>query len=221
MSEEDAAIAGFRPVRSEHLQTAVDVDDLQQSYLPEIAFLGRSNVGKSSLINMLCGRRELARTGQTPGKTQTMNLYRVTFRAGEGDERREVQMALVDLPGFGFAKVAKAMRDRWAQMIDRYLQRRKSLELVVLLVDARREPGDEERRIREAGGPDGVIVALTKADKLARAEVEKSAGRAARLLKLPREHVIPVSTLDSRHSVQRLRDNLLARIVPEEDLYGE
>jgi GTP-binding protein len=127
---------------------------------PEVAFLGRSNVGKSSLLNALVGRRALARTSSTPGKTRLLNWFRVV-RGGR-------ELWLVDLPGYGYAKVSKQERGEWKRWIEAYLEKRPTLRLAVLLQDLRRDPGEDEvlllRWLAERGVPS--LVALTKCDKL-------------------------------------------------------
>lgn len=127
--------------------------------LPEIAFAGRSNVGKSSLINTLLNRKKLARTSNTPGRTQQINFFRVNDR-----------LTFVDLPGYGYAKVPEAIRKQWGPMVETYLRERQTLKLVVLILDIRREPSEEDRqlidwlhfyRLR-------CLVVLTKIDKVSR-----------------------------------------------------
>jgi GTP-binding protein len=127
---------------------------------PEIAFLGRSNVGKSSLLNALVGRRALARTSGTPGKTRLLNWFRVV--------RGEREIWLVDLPGYGYAKVAKSERAEWKRWIEAYLGDRPTLRLAVLLQDLRRDPSEDERLLLEWLSEREIpsLVALTKCDKL-------------------------------------------------------
>jgi len=124
---------------------------------PEIAVVGRSNVGKSSLLNALLKRKNLAYTSKTPGKTQQFNYFRV-------DDR----FYLVDLPGYGYAKAPKSARDEWAQLQERYLDERQSLRGVVQLIDSRHPPMDSDisliERLRDVGIPH--LISLTKADKL-------------------------------------------------------
>lgn len=124
---------------------------------PEVAFAGRSNVGKSSLLNALAGRRALARTSRTPGKTREFNYYLVNE-----------SLYFVDLPGFGYAKVSKRERAHWARLIERYIAERHMLRLIVHLVDSRRELGELDRNFIELmrGGDVPYAIALTKCDKL-------------------------------------------------------
>ncbi len=129
--------------------------------LPEIAFAGRSNVGKSSLINALVKKKGLARTSNTPGRTQEINFFSVNGRFG-----------FIDLPGYGYAKVPEAIRRNWGPMIETYLRGRQTLRLVVLILDIRRDPSGEDRQLlewlRHYGLP--VLVVLTKADKVSRSQ---------------------------------------------------
>lgn len=135
-----------------------------KSTLPEIAFAGRSNVGKSSLINALLNRKKLARTSSQPGKTQTINFYNVNK-----------EFFLVDLPGYGFAKVSRTEQERWGKMINRYLQESSALRAVFLLVDIRHEPKKSDKEMLDwikAGGIRPIVIA-TKADKLKRSQLPK------------------------------------------------
>ncbi len=132
---------------------------------PEIAFAGRSNVGKSSLLNMLLARKGLARTSRTPGCTRQINFFDVKVAGGPA-------VAFVDLPGYGFAKVSKAESREWKILLEDYLRTRATLEAVVILVDARRGVEDEERELLEFLGERRglpVFIAVTKLDKLGRA----------------------------------------------------
>ena len=146
---------------------AAQWDQLPEDGRPEIAFVGRSNVGKSSLLNALLGRKNLAYTSKTPGKTQQLNFFRV-------DDR----FYAVDLPGYGYAKAPKSARNEWAQLQERYLTERGPLRGVVQLIDSRHPPMDSDvtliKRLEATGRPH--LLALTKADKLSgngRAEAER------------------------------------------------
>ncbi|MBO5797859.1 MAG: YihA family ribosome biogenesis GTP-binding protein [Clostridia bacterium] len=140
--------------------TAALSEQLPPSVLPEVAFSGRSNVGKSSLINRLLERKSLARTSATPGKTASINFYRLDT------------MRLVDLPGYGYAKVSNAERARWNDLIQGYFDADRDLRIVLQLVDMRHPPSKEDRQMIEyfveAGIPFAVV--LTKADKLNKTE---------------------------------------------------
>lgn len=132
---------------------------------PEIAFAGKSNVGKSSLINNMVCRKALARTSSEPGKTQTINYYNVNDA-----------VYLVDLPGYGYAKVSKETQEKWGRMIENYLHTSKQLKAVILLIDIRHEPGDNDVMMYDwivANGYRPIVVA-TKSDKLKRSQLDKA-----------------------------------------------
>ncbi|MCC2642578.1 MAG: engB [Nitrospira sp.] len=155
---------------AEFIKSCVLPEQFPADRLPEIAFVGRSNVGKSSLINSLLHRRKLANVSKTPGKTRAVNFFTVrTSDAGLS------MLSLVDLPGYGYAKVSKTTRAQWGPMIERYLEHRQTLGTVILLIEARVcMPQDVTtvQWIRSLGC--GLIIALTKADKLRRSEREPS-----------------------------------------------
>lgn len=151
----------------------------------EIAFAGKSNVGKSSLINALMNRKALARTSATPGKTQTINFYNINDI-----------MYLVDLPGYGYAKVSEREKEQWGKLIERYLNTSKQLKAVFLLIDIRHEPSANDRMMYEwilAQGYEPIIIA-TKLDKLKRSQVQKHVKMVKEGLKvLPGTTIIPFS----------------------------
>ncbi len=167
--------------------------------LPEIAFGGRSNVGKSSLINRLLRRKSLARVSQHPGKTAEINFYRVNE-----------EFLLTDLPGYGYARVSKEMRSRWATLIEGYLRTSTKLRGIVQLIDARHPPSDSDHEmfafLADIGLP--TIVALTKADKLKLSDLPKCVAGAARDLGLDQEQLIPFSAITGTG-----RDDLAEAIV--------
>lgn len=146
-------------------RTAVNPSGYPDGSLPEIAFAGRSNVGKSSLINCLVNRKKLARTSSTPGKTATINFYNI-----------ENRLRMVDLPGYGYAKVSRGEKEKWAKMIDGYLKARENLVQVIQLVDARHKPTADDLVmndwIRHCGYEPCVVA--TKLDKLKKSEIEKN-----------------------------------------------
>ena len=169
----------------------------------EIAFAGKSNVGKSSLINALMNRKALARTSATPGKTQTINFYNVND-----------VMYLVDLPGYGYAKVSEQEKIKWGQLIERYLNTSKQLKAVFLLIDIRHDPSANDKMMYEwivAQGYHPIIIA-TKLDKLKRSQVAKHVKMIKEGLKLlPRTTVIPFSaeTKQGREEIWELMETYL------------
>lgn len=173
----------------EFLGSAVGREQFPPDTLPEIALAGRSNVGKSSLINYLLGRRSLARTSSTPGKTQTLNFYEINeaFR-------------FVDLPGYGYAKVSKAEKAKWAGFIDGYLRDRKHLLEIFLLLDIRRKLSEQDFQMMEyirSFGFEGRVI-LTKIDKLNQSQIMKAKREIAKELHLPESHLFLVSNLKAK-----------------------
>lgn len=151
---------------AEFIKSAREPSQYPAPSFPEVAFAGRSNVGKSTLINVLTNRRKLAATSATPGKTRLINFFLLNGNLG-----------LVDLPGYGFTKVPLETRKEWGPMVESYLQNRPNLKLVILLIDSRRVPSDGDLQLIEwlkAFGNDFLIV-VTKADKLSRNELNKQA----------------------------------------------
>ena len=164
---------------AEMIAVAARADQFPPGGAPEVAFLGRSNVGKSSLLNRLVQRKKLARTSSTPGKTRLIHWYQV--------RRPESELLLVDLPGYGWAQVSKAERERWRVLVESYLEGREMLRCAVLLQDLRRDLSEDEDLLiawlRERGVP--VILALTKSDKL------KQMRRAQRVAEMRRDTDLP------------------------------
>lgn len=187
-------------IKKAELETvAVKRSQYPEDNVPEIAFAGRSNVGKSSLLNLLANRKSLARVSGAPGKTRTINFYRIN------DEFR-----IVDLPGYGYAKISKSISENWGDMMEEYFQNRQGLKKVVQLVDIRHAPSAQDVQMYEYlrhYGLDGLVVA-TKADKVSRNEMQKCMKTIRQTLKLgPDDLVIPVSALKRQG-----HDNLLAEI---------
>ena len=173
--------------KSELEAVAVKASQYPPADLPEIAFAGRSNVGKSSLLNLITGRKSLARVSGNPGKTRTINFYRIN------DEFR-----IVDLPGYGFAKVSKSESQKWGAMIESYLENRETLRKVVQLVDIRHKPSAQDVQMYEYlkyYGLDGIVVA-TKADKVSSNQRAACIRTIRQTLGMNKEDkVIPVSAL--------------------------
>ena len=142
---------------AEFMKSAVWPPQYPMASMPEIAFVGRSNVGKSSLINTLVGRKDLAKTSNTPGRTQLINFFSINS-----------VVSFVDLPGYGFAKVSKSVKKDWGDMIEAYLRERRNLVLVVLILDIRRDPSADDLSLRDWLAQYGLpyMYVLTKADKL-------------------------------------------------------
>lgn len=152
---------------------------------PEIAFAGKSNVGKSTLINAILGRRALARTSSQPGKTRTINFYDVNDI-----------MYVVDLPGYGYAKAPKTEIAKWGEMIEDYLERREELRAIILLIDIRHEPGKNDIMMYDWLKHYGydIIIAATKSDKINRSQIQKQLSLIKKTLKLqPGDVLIPFS----------------------------
>ena len=166
---------------------AVKKSQYPEPDLKEIAFVGRSNVGKSSLLNLLTGRKSLARVSGAPGKTRTIKFYRIN------DEFR-----IVDLPGYGYAKVSKSISQDWGLMMETYLEKRENLLKVVQLVDIRHAPSVQDVQMYEYlrhFGLDGIVVA-TKADKVSKNEMQKCLAVIKKTLSLSEDDIlIPVSAL--------------------------
>lgn len=205
-------------IRNVNLETVCGITSkLPDNKLPEIAFAGKSNVGKSSLINGLLNRKSLARTSATPGKTQTINFYNVNE-----------EMYLVDLPGYGYAKVSEAEKVKWGQLIERYLHNSKQLKAVFLLIDIRHEPSANDRMMYDwivDMGYNPIIIA-TKLDKIKRSQIQKQLKLIKTSLDLvPGTVMIPFSatTKQGRDEIWELvEDNFLVKeVAVEEELTEE
>ncbi len=160
---------------AEFITSAVKPAQYPPAKHPEMAFAGRSNVGKSSLINTLVNRRRLVKTSSTPGRTQLINFFDINDR-----------ITFVDLPGYGYAKVPIAVRKKWGPMIETYLSKRRTLRGVVVIMDIRRTPREEEHHLITwlAHYSISKILVLTKADKLSKNKQDKQRSAVARLLEV-------------------------------------
>ena len=173
--------------KAELVAVTADPKQYPPDELYEIAFAGRSNVGKSSLLNLLTNRKKLARVSQSPGKTRTINFYEIndSFR-------------IVDLPGYGYAKVSKSVSESWGKMMERYFETRQGLLKVIQLVDIRHEPSKQDVQMYDYlkhYGLDGIVVA-TKADKISRNQYQKSEKVIRQTLGMkPEDKVVPISSL--------------------------
>lgn len=189
--------------KADLIAVAVKKEQYPEDNKMEIAFAGRSNVGKSSLLNLLVNRKNLARVSGSPGKTRTINFYEINedFR-------------IVDLPGYGYAKLSKSVTENWGKMIETYLKNREGLLKVIQLVDIRHVPSAQDVQMYEwlkHYRLDGIVVA-TKADKISRNEMQKSINTIRKTLGLsPKDKIIPVSTLKRTGNMKLLdeMDSLL------------
>ena len=166
-------------IRNVNLETVCGITStFPENEYPEIAFAGKSNVGKSSLINALMNRKALARTSAQPGKTQTVNFYRIDAIAdqpSESGETKKYDLYFVDLPGYGYAKASATSVDQWGKMIEKYLHTSKQLKAVFLLIDIRHDPSANDCSMYEwilHNGYSPIIIA-TKADKINRSQLAK------------------------------------------------
>ncbi|MBQ3583877.1 MAG: YihA family ribosome biogenesis GTP-binding protein [Lachnospiraceae bacterium] len=192
-------------IKNAELETVCGITSiLPENQMPEVAFAGKSNVGKSSLINGLLNRKSLARTSQEPGKTQTINFYNVNK-----------ELYFVDLPGYGFAKVSKETQEKWGKMIERYLQTSKQLKAVMLLIDIRHEPSANDKNMYDwivYNGYQPIIIA-TKLDKINRSQLQKHIKMIKTSLHvLPDTTVIPFSakTKQGRDEILELISSVTA-----------
>jgi len=162
--------------------------------LPEVAFVGRSNVGKSSMINSLAGRRKLVRVSKTPGRTRMINYFEVALQTNGTAHRLRV----VDLPGYGFARVAKSERERWDEMISTYLEKRQNLQVVVSIIDAEIGPTHADQQMLDYLSElrPGVLVVATKIDRLPKAKRKPRWKEIAAQLGLSPDRVVPFSAVE-------------------------
>jgi GTP-binding protein len=176
--------------------------DFPNDQRPQIAMIGRSNVGKSSLINAVLKRRNIARVSQTPGKTQAIQFYLVNEK-----------FHLVDLPGYGYAKVPKAMLREWRELVRGYLESADALRLIFLLMDVRRIPGEQDIQMLAWTGETGIDarMLLTKSDKLSNAQLIQQRQLIAETLALEPGDLIPVSSQTNR-GVEEVRREITSRL---------
>lgn len=184
----------IRVLDARFVTTATEPKGFPDGVNPELAFAGRSNVGKSSMINALAGRRKLVRVSNTPGRTRTLNFFDVDLEAGR--ERRTIR--LCDLPGYGFAKASKGERSHWQTMITDYLEKRFPLRLVIAIIDAEVGPTDDDRQLLGylTGHARKVLVAATKIDRLPKAKRKPKLFELASELELPPETLLPFSAVE-------------------------
>ena len=190
------------------LLSGVKKEHYPVSTVPEIAFAGRSNVGKSSLINKILNRKNFARVSATPGKTATINFYEI-----------DKKLMLVDLPGYGYAAASKGERKNLTQIIGEYLTERKQLMQVVLLVDSRHKPTDDDinmlSSIKSAGGM--AVVIATKTDKLSKKQLEESLDRIVETLNLQDGDILIPFSVKSNESAENFWDYVYDYILYDDE----
>lgn len=202
-------------VKSVNLETVCGITSvLPENDKIEIAFAGKSNVGKSSLINALMNRKSYARTSQQPGKTQTINFYNIND-----------MLYFVDLPGYGYAKVSQEIKAKWGKLIEKYLKKSKQLKIIFLLIDIRHEPSQNDKNMYEwivYNGYHPVIIA-TKLDKINRSQKDKHVKMIRQGLNTePGTKIIPFSALSKqgRDEIWELIDHLFQEEVVDEDYHS-
>lgn len=197
-------------IRAKYLLSAVRANQYPTDALHEVAFIGRSNVGKSSLINSLCRRNSLARVSSTPGKTQTINFYELEAKRSEEGLDERSHFYLVDLPGYGFAKTNHSNRDQWSSFIGKYLSESEHLRMVCQLIDIRHKPMDSDMEcyawLLECGLD--VQIVLTKSDKLSKNAAESQKALFKRELGIYEDQIIIYSS--TQHN---MRGELISRIM--------
>lgn len=197
-------------IKSVNLETVIGITSkLPENALPEFAFAGKSNVGKSSLINAIMNRKSYARTSSQPGKTQTINFYNINE-----------EFYLVDLPGYGYAKVSQETKAKWGKMIEKYLRRSEQLKAVFLLIDIRHDPSANDIDMYEwivHNGFEPIIIA-TKSDKISRGQIEKHLKAIRVGLKVrPGTIMIPFSSLN-KNGLDKIYEVLEGYLNPQNDM---
>lgn len=195
--------------KAEFVCSFVDIKNLPEDNLPEIALVGRSNVGKSSLINKVVNRKNLAKSSSTPGKTRMLNYYIIN-----------TEWYMVDLPGYGYAKVSKTERDKWGKMIESYLSNREQLRGVVQLLDIRHPPSANDILMKEwlEHYEVPVLLVATKADKVSRNEKQKNVGVIRKTLQLTSEQKPILFSAQSGEGVDEVKAALAELLKPSEEL---
>jgi len=199
----------IRVLDARFVTTAVAPDSYPPEGPPEVAFVGRSNVGKSSMINALAGRRKLVRVSNTPGRTRTLNFFDVDLE----EEKRRVTVRLADLPGYGFAKASKAEKKTWQSMISTYLGRRKTLRAAVALVDGEvgASPEDSQTVSYLVETVNKILVVATKMDRVPKAKRRPQCDRLAEQLDVPRHVIVPFSATE-KWGVDEVWESLLGQL---------
>ena len=200
-------------IRSVNLETVCGITSkIPDNPFNEVAFAGKSNVGKSSMINALLNRKSLARTSAQPGKTQTINFYNINDA-----------MYLVDLPGYGYAKVSQSEKEKWGKLIERYLQKSQMLKAVFLLIDIRHEPSANDKMMYDWMVYQGFtpIIIATKLDKIKRSQIQKNVKAIREGLKVkPGTVIIPFSS-ETKQGRDELWEFIDSFVLPQEETEEE
>lgn len=199
-------------IKNVNLETVIGVTSkIPDNKLPEIAFAGKSNVGKSSLINALMNRKSLARTSAQPGKTQTINFYNIN------DE-----LYFADLPGYGYAKVSQKEKEKWGKMIEKYLHTSKMLQAVFLLVDIRHEPSANDKQMYDWIMSNGFhpIVIATKLDKIKRSQIAKQVKLVKEGLGVDKDTIVIPFSAETKQGREEIYD-LIDRLIGKEETEGD
>lgn len=195
-------------IKNVSLETVIGVtSSIPENTMPEIAFAGKSNVGKSSLINALMNRKSLARTSAQPGKTQTINFYNIN------DE-----LYFVDLPGYGYAKVSVSEKEKWGRMIEKYLHQSRQLRAVFLLIDIRHEPSANDVNMYNWVLDNGFhpIIIATKADKIKRSQLQKNMKIIRETLQVEKGTIMVPFSAETKQGREEIYDIIDQLIAPEE-----
>ena len=200
-------------IKSAELETVIGITSkLPTNTEAEFAFAGKSNVGKSSLINALLNRKSLARTSSQPGKTQTINFYHINK-----------DFYFVDLPGYGYAKVSREIKEKWGKMIERYLRSSKQLRAVFLLVDIRHEPGENDKTMYEwvvANGYRPIVIA-TKLDKINRSQKDKQLKLVRNALGMEKDDILLPFSAETKQGVEEVWKLIEELKMPKAELVEE
>ena len=185
----------IRFVESFFVKSAIEPSDYPASAYPEFAFAGRSNVGKSTLINLLTNHKGLAKTSSTPGKTRLLNFFLIRYKIDEDGSSGFLQFT--DLPGYGFAEVSQAEQEKWRRMINKYFEQRKQLRSLIVIVDIRHPADSKDIMLLEMLQLRGIdyCIAATKADKIPKTKIAKTVKDLAKGLGLKEEPIFPISAL--------------------------
>lgn len=196
-------------IKNVNLETVCGITSkLPENDKPEIAFAGKSNVGKSSLINALMNRKNYARTSAQPGKTQTINFYNIND-----------VFYCVDLPGYGYAKVSEDTREKWGRMIERYLRKSRQLKQVFLLIDIRHEPSANDRNMFEWVIYNGYrpIIIATKLDKINRSQIQKHVKMVRESLGMKKEDILIPFSSETRQGLEELWNIIDGIVIPDDN----